>query len=388
MRYVVRYYEGGWRSTQRQKTFDRKEDADRFDTAVKRGKQLGQLAAELVGSEQTVSDFLQEWWEKYAEPTLKPGTLASYAPTLDRWVIPYLGRMRLRDLTREAVDTYRFNLVAAGAGAPTVNRCLAVLQGALQRAVEWRRIQSNPVAGVVRLKHTRSSAIDARRPEEVELVRAAMGIRDAALVSVLAYEGLRPAEAFALTWRHVLGADGLPRDALLVELALSNHELSTTKSSRARKPELFGLVARDLAELYMASGRPSRQTLVFPDAKGRWLRRQNWRKRSWMKALAAVWPCEQCGGTGGTKTDPCTACERSGSTNYFHPYNLRHTCATLLLYEGWTLNDVAKHLGHRDPGFTAREYAHVMEEASKRQRVPLTQAIAAARAQQLVLGES
>lgn len=36
-------------------------------------------------------------------------------------------------------------------------------------------------------------------PAEVEMIRSAMGPRDAALVSVLAYAGLRPGEALALT---------------------------------------------------------------------------------------------------------------------------------------------------------------------------------------------
>jgi hypothetical protein len=55
---------------------------------------------------------------------------------------------------------------------------------------------------------------------------------------------------------------------------------------------------------------------------------------------------------------------------YFRPYDLRHTCATLLIYEGRTLNEVAEHLGHADPGFTARVYIHVLRDATKRRRVP------------------
>jgi hypothetical protein len=65
---------------------------------------------------------------------------------------------------------------------------------------------------------------------------------------------------------------------------------------------------------------------------------------------------------------------------YFRSYDLRHTCATLLLYEGHTLNEVAEHLGHADPGFTARTYAHVMRYAARRRRVPITEAIRKARA--------
>src|SRR3954466_3490372 len=56
------------------------------------------------------------------------------------------------------------------------------------------------------------------------------------------------------------------------------------------------------------------------------------------------------------------------------------SCATLLLYEGRTLNEVAEHLGHADPGFTARTYAHVMRDAPRRRRVAIAQAIRTARA--------
>jgi integrase len=82
--------------------------------------------------------------------------------------------------------------------------------------------------------------------------------------------------------------------------------------------------------------------LVFPDSEGGHVRRHNWRRRVWIPAL-----------------------ERGGIP-YIRSYDLRHTCATLLLYEGRTLNEVAEHLGHADPGFTARTYAHVMRDASRR----------------------
>jgi hypothetical protein len=60
---------------------------------------------------------------------------------------------------------------------------------------------------------------------------------------------------------------------------------------------------------------------------------------------------------------------------YFRSYDLRHTCATLLLYEGRTLNEVAEHLGHADPRFTARSYSHVMRDAPRRRRITISEAI-------------
>jgi integrase len=353
-RWKVMWREGGRGSRQRSKTFTNERDAKRYDVAIRRARDLGQLAAEVVGSEQTVESFLEEWWEKYAHPYLKPGTRESYAYTLDKWIVPYLGRHRLRDVSRETIDGWVASMRAAGAGTPTVNRTLGILQGVMRRAVEWRRIPSNPVVGVPRVAHVRTAAIDARTPETVEAIRAQLDRQHAALVSVLAYEGLRLGEAFALEWRDVLDDRGLPRDRLHVRRALSDHEESTTKSGRAREPEVFGAIAGELAELYLARGRPSQREPVFPDTAGGYLRRQNWRQRVWIPAL-----------------------ERA-AIEYFRPHDLRHSCATLLIYDGRRVTEVADHLGHADAGFTARVYSHVFKDAARR-RVPIEQAIAQAR---------
>src|SRR5204863_17724 len=61
--------------------------------------------------------------------------------------------------------------------------------------------------------------------------------------------------------------------------------------------------------------RPVRARL--PDSEGGYLRRQNWRRRVWIPAL------------------------RRAGLAYFRTYDLRHTCATLLLYDGRTVNEVA-----------------------------------------------
>jgi integrase len=354
--YVVRWYESGRGSTKHKRTFDRRRDAELFEASIRRARQLGQLASEVIGSSATLEEFLVEWWDTYAVTRLRPNTLDSYTTLLDKWIVPYLGRKRLRDVSRETIDLYCARIRADGAGAPTVNRALGLLQGVFHRAVEWRRLAWNPVVGTRRLSHTRSETIDARTPETVELIRRRLDQQNAALVSMLAYEGLRPGEAYALTWGDVLDDRGKPRKRLLVQRAVSSGEVTTPKSARAREPELFAPVARELAELHLAQGRPKLDRLVFPDAAGGSLRRQNWRRRVWIPAL-----------------------ERAG-VSYFRSYDLRHTCATLLLYEGRTLNEVAEHLGHADPGFTARTYAHVMRDAARRRRVTISEAIRRARA--------
>ena len=78
--------------------------------------------------------------EDVRSPNLAPKTRRIYAELWDRHVAPRLGTMRSVKLTPELIASFRADLTAAGVGDPTVRKTLAFLQGILQRAVEWRRI--------------------------------------------------------------------------------------------------------------------------------------------------------------------------------------------------------------------------------------------------------
>jgi hypothetical protein len=115
--YVVRWYDSGRGSAKRKRTFDRRKDAEFFEASLRRARQLGQLSSEVIGSGVTLEEFLIEWWDTYAVTHLRPGTLATYTYLLDKWIVPYLGRKRLRDINRETLDNYAAALRADRAGS-------------------------------------------------------------------------------------------------------------------------------------------------------------------------------------------------------------------------------------------------------------------------------
>src|SRR5262249_34105374 len=149
-----------------------------------------------------------------------------------------------------------------------------------QRAVVWGRIPANPVAPVKKPPQRRSRAVRAIPPAKVEEIRKALlarkRIRDATLVSVLAYAGLRPGEALALTWADI------GERTILVERAAAIGEVKETKTRKGRSVRLLPPLAADLREWAMKSGRPDADSLVFPASKGgvwtEWDWR-NWRRR-------------------------------------------------------------------------------------------------------------
>jgi integrase len=184
---------------------------------------------------------------------------------------------------------------------------------------------------------------------EIERIRQALlaagQLGDATLVSVLAYAGLRPYnEALALGWEHL--TDG----RLLVERKLVDGRLKPgTKTEKARSIRLLGPLVQDLNEWRIARSRPA-QRLVFPRQDGEaWTEHDygNWRRRVFREVTAV------------------------------RPYDLRHTFASLLIWEGQPITYVAQQLGH-SPQTCLSTYAHVMDGVEA--NVPAEEAIRAVRA--------
>ena len=348
-----------WRDEQgraRSKVVGRKRDADAFDAEVVRRKRTGDLDL-LTGGRQTLADFAQEWWKLYAAPNLAARTLRSYAGLWDRHVLPRLGSMRLRSITPEVVERFRVELEADEVGQPTIYRALALLQGILRRAVEWRRIGHNPVKAVQKPKVRRQREVRPLPPLTVEQLRAAAakrrkhGARDVALIGLLAYAGLRPQEALALRW------DDVRERTLLVEKAADGQGgVKPTKTGQARTVRLLAPLAGDLAQ-WRFSLDPPDDALLFPNGSGgvwndpAW---QTWHRDAWVPACRAV-------GLKGAR-----------------PYDLRHSFVSLLIHEGRSVVEVARQAGH-SPTMTLDVYAHVFDEFDIAERVSAEDQIAQAR---------
>ncbi len=324
----VRWRHGG---RNRSKVLGRKRDADAFDAELTRLKRTGELA-QLDAGRETLAEFGEEWWRLYAEPNLARSTLQVYAVQWDAHILPRLGSMALRELTTDVVNRFRLELEADGVGPASIRKALTLLQGVLQRGCEWGRIPSNPVAAVRKPPAGRARAVVPLPPETVEAMREWLlshgTVRDATFVSVLAYAGLRPGEALALSWAHVR------ERTLLVEGAVSLGAIEGTKTGRRRTVPLLNPLGQDLAEWRLHAGRPDAATLVFPGHDGGpWTLTayQNWRRRIYTPAAAAAGVARP------------------------RPYDLRHSFVSLLIAEGHNVVEVARQAGH-SPTFTTRSW--------------------------------
>jgi integrase len=355
----VRWREGGRDSRARARTFDRKADAQAFDDELRRRRRLGEMAT-VVGSQDTLDHYVSETWAKTHAVTLARSTARTYAGLYDLHISPYLGQLKLVELTPEVIARWQAERLAAGAGRSSIHKTLTLLGGILQRAMESGRISRNPARLVRKAKRPKKKEVRPLAPATVEALRAACGPRDATLISVLAYSGLRPQEALALRWGDIR------ERTILVERAVSLGEEADTKTTAHRTVRLLPPLREDLLAWKLRSGRPRDSSAVFPGPQGRsWSKTSydNWRGRNFDRAM------ERAGVEGST------------------PYALRHSFASLLLHEGRSVIYVARQLGH-DARLTLGTYGHVIDELDGALQIPAEDAIRAARDTRCVRGVS
>ena len=351
----VRWYDET--NAERSKTFDRAADAKAFEAKIRTLKRTGALA-DIDAGRETLAEFVEEWWTVYAGPNLERATLRAYASFWNSHALPRLGHLPLRELTPQTIARFRADLEAAGVGIEAIRKTMTMLQGVLQRAVEWGRVPTNAVKITRKPPKPHRPAVQAIPPTLIEVMRARLldedKLRDATLLAVLAYAGLRPQEALALEWRHVR------ERTLLVERALSDGQLKALKNRRQpRTVELLTPLREDLAAWRAAQSEPAATAPVFPSHAGTFWRAsdwRNWRKRSYKPVAEAV-------GIDGAR-----------------PYDLRHAFASLLIYEGrLSVVDIAAQLGH-NPTVCLDTYAHVMAEQRGSEAVSAEVEITTARA--------
>jgi integrase len=364
--YRVRYLNA--QGERKARTFDTPRDAMDFRGRLRLLKRAGDLAALDLGRD-SLEQFSRDYWRLYAEVRLASRTQETYRSLWNVHIRKRLGGMQLRQITPLVVSVFVSELQDAGASVHTVRACLSLLQSMFSRAVEWDRARINVVKLISKPRAPQARAVKPLLAADVEAIRAHMlanhrhGLRDATLVSVLAYAGLRPQEALALEWRH------LRETTLVVEQrCVDGKILPGQKTTRPpRSIPLLSVLRADLREHQLACGRS--EGLIFQRAG-----EIPWRASDWREWRASVWQpaCEAIGLATITHTTSVLGGKPKTTRHYRGPipYHLRHSFASLLIHEGQhSLVQISEWLGHSTLTLL-RNYAHVIADLAGRSLLP------------------
>jgi site-specific recombinase XerC len=239
--WVVRYRD----PLPRERTFDRKSDAQRFERLIRHQLDTGEyLDPEM--SRITFGEWHDRWWPTILNSDRAPSTISGYESALRHHVLPHLAGCRLKDLRRIDVEEWLTDLRSAGYSNSTIHAARTVAGMVLTSAVDSRIIAANPLTGV-RLPKGTSRTRKALTAEQVEDLAALVDPWWRPFILVLAYCGLRPGEGAALRRRHL---DDLGR--LTIEGAMSEHRgrlvEQDTKTHRARVVQVPASVLEELRE--------------------------------------------------------------------------------------------------------------------------------------------
>lgn len=334
----------------RARTFSTRRDAADFDADVRRQRRAGSLAALDAGTE-TLGEYVTGAWAVTHAVTLAPKTRIHYASLYDHHIRPHLGSIALREITPELVGRWQADRLADGAGPVAVRHAMDLFGSVLEHAFIAGRIAENPARRVKKARLPRRDEVQALSPATIEAMRSAVGDRDAALIAVLAYAGLRPGEALGLRW------EDIRERTILVQRSISLSQEADTKTRQHRTVRLLAPLDADLRSWRIAAGSPNDAELVFPGKGDQpWTQAayQSWRRRAFRRATVAA------------------------GLGHARPYDLRHSFASLLLHEGRSVIYVARQLGH-DARLTLTRYGHVIDEFEDTPHVDAEAAINQAR---------
>jgi len=330
--YRVRYRDPSGR--QRSKVFDRKVDADGWLTDNEHAKRHRAWVDPAAGRER-FSEWAERWYGTTA--ALRPTTRRDYRVLLDRQVLPAFSTARLADLDALAVREWLAALVGAGLSAKRARKAHQVLAQVLDAAVDGGKLARNVAAGV-KLPKVQRREMDFLDAVQVEQLADAIDPRYSTLVRFAAYSGLRPCELVALR----VGRLDLLRGAVRVTEAApevaGRLEWGGVKTHEARTVRLPRSVAEELGT-YLA-GRPrGPEDLVFTAPLGGPLRQSKLIPGYFKPAVRAA-----------------------GLPATLRFYDLRHTCASLLIREGASVKAVQAQLGHATASITLDTYGHLFPD--------------------------
>lgn len=358
-------YDVNWREPdgrRRRKMFRLKDLADKFAVKVEHDKNRGAYIDPDAGKV-TFKSYADQW---LAAQTFDITSREAVAMHLRLHVYPTLGGKQLRSIKPSTIQAWLKGLEMS----PTYARMIfGTVSSVFNAAVDDELVVRNPCrAGSVRTPKKEIRRVVPWTLERVVQVHDALPARYRVAATIAAGLGLRQGEVFGLAVEDVDFLRGTVRIRRQVRLFSGGSQaFRAPKGGGEREIPLPDSVRRELAAHLAAvpaqsvtlpwdlpDGKPTTVRLVLTAPDGSALQRNSFNRRVWAPALSRA-------GVPQTRDDGMHA--------------LRHYYASVLLDAGESIKAVSDYLGHADPGFTLRTYAHVMPNSTERTKLAVDQSL-------------
>jgi integrase len=288
-------------------------------------------------SVRTFGEFVKSEWIPVVLPTLKYATQKHYRYMFDAHLIPAFGKRKLREFTREELQSFLIRKLNGGLSWETVHHFKCGLSKVLGTAEDWGYVAENMAQKTKLPRRQRGAERKVLTPVQIRSLASAVDEPGRSITLLLVLTGLRIGELLALRWSCV---DLKGRLLRVVETVYDGHfDRPKTKRSERTIP-----IGTETADIFSAM-RPAHvdgSHLVFATREGTPLDRWNLLRKH-------VKP----------------AAKRLGiSLVTWHL--LRHSHATMLDGVGTPIGTMQSLLGHSSPEITREIYLHAISEEQRR----------------------
>jgi integrase len=322
----------------RSRSFRSKQEAIAFRATVEVGVASGSYVSPAESSRR-FGEALRTWLDTKTERADYENVLLGVSR---KWIgLPYpdgqvhpatsgrpFAHLPMGSINASDIEELLRQMKKAGRSSSYRRKAYQIIDGTFKLAITQRRLTFNPCTAVTSVpspsprrkvkpvSETDIRALLARLPSE----------RDRVLVLWLAYTGTRPVEALGLT----VGDVNLQRRRVTVLTAKGHDDQERSRTLGIAAPLYEVLVP------YL-NGRGADESL-FAAEDGGDLNYPSWRLNTWHPACAAA------------------------GLGKIRPYDLRHTCASMLLARGATMVDLQVWMGHTKASTTSDIYTHLLDE--------------------------
>jgi integrase len=356
----------GTRPRQTERVHGTPTDAGKVETRLKAKRDEGQP----IGPTDAMSAVLAAWLES-REHEVSPQTFHNYGASINRYILPHLGKLKLSEVTPDDVRAMDRKLAKAGLAGATRLYAYRVLSMVLRRAVQDRKIAWSPCEPV---KPPRRDSPEPQSLSAEEVLELLERLKGSALFlpALLAFDtGMRREELLALLWSDVDLDEGTVYVHRAVEQVGANVRVKEPKTPRSKRyvklsaPAVSALEEHRKAQAahYLRYFRVWRdEGLVFPSLH--YHDAEHPVGRLWTPyAFSKAW---RMAVTAANERRLGEFVLAGGEVADFEPWEfgihrLRHTFITHQLRAGTRLEVVSRAAGHSGSNVTLKLYSHVLD---------------------------
>jgi integrase len=355
--WIVRYLDDT--GSKRQKTFEKKKEADAYRDQVKREISDGSHVAKAatITVKELCEHYLRHCEDRVHDGRIGRSRLHCLTVASNRSVIPGIGPRLVSELTALDIEEwYRWMIRTGKLLPPTAKERVQIFKLMLDHGIRYRWVKGNVAVEMLKeLRGVRKGKIRTFTIEEVRTLLSSLskrrhGQRDrphalnVCFVNLAAFCGLRYGEVSGLTVENL----DFTRRLIRVRHSLTKFdELKGPKTASGVRDvpmpvHVAAMLRAWLDRFYL----PNERGLVFTTRNGKRVEGSSWVSQDWHAVLRHA----------GLYSD----------ARRLRVHALRHFCASWMLETGWSVTETAQHLGHASFDMTLSTYSHVVVGGNRR----------------------